>query len=49
MAMEARGYSADKPRSRMDPLVYCRNDKAVYAFSALLLAAAIALRIAGLL
>ena len=49
MAMEARGYSADRPRSRMEPLVYCRNDKAVYAFSVLLLAAAIALRIAGLL
>ena len=49
MAMEARGYSGDRPRSKMYPLRYGRMDSVAYTFSALLLLAAIAGRIAGIL
>ena len=48
MAMEARGYSPDKERSRMFPLTYTRNDMLVYIFSAIFLLTVIAGRIAGI-
>lgn len=49
MAMEARGYSGDKPRSKMYPLKYGRNDMLAYVFSSVLLTAAITMRITGIL
>lgn len=49
MAMEARGYSGEGERSRMYPLVYGKNDAAGYISSIVLLALAVAGRIAGIL
>jgi energy-coupling factor transport system permease protein len=49
MAMEARGYSGDRPRSKMYPLEYGRYDRPAYVFSVLLLILAIAARVAGVL
>lgn len=49
MAMEARGYSGENQRSKMYPLEYGKNDRPAYILSILILAAAIAARIAGVL
>lgn len=49
MAMEARGYSPDKPRSRMFPLAYSSKDRTAYIASIILLAIVIAARIAGVI
>lgn len=49
MAMEARGYSSDNPRSKMYPLEYGGYDRTAYITSVCLLAAAVALRIFGIL
>ncbi len=38
MAMEARGYTGDKPTSRMYPLTYGKNDKLAYSVIFLFLA-----------
>ena len=48
MAMEARGYSSENPRSKMYPLEYGKYDRPAYIFSVLLLVFAIAARIAGI-
>lgn len=48
MAMEARGYSSENPRSKMYPLEYGKYDRTAYIFSILLLVLAIAARIAGI-
>ena len=49
MAMEARGYSGENQRSKMYPLEYGKNDRPAYILGILILAAAIAARIAGVL
>jgi energy-coupling factor transport system permease protein len=49
MAMEARGYNGENPRSKMYPLEYGRYDRPAYIFSVLLLVFAVAARIAGIL
>ena len=49
MAMEARGYSGENQRSKMYPLEYGKNDRPAYILCVLILAAAIAARIAGVL
>ena len=49
MAMEARGYSGENQRSKMYPLEYGKNDRPAYILSILILAVAIAARIAGVL
>lgn len=49
MAMEARGYNSENPRSKMYPLEYGKYDRPAYIFSILLLVLAIAARIAGIL
>jgi energy-coupling factor transport system permease protein len=49
MAMEARGYSGEKPRSKMYPLEYGKYDMPAYIFSILLLALSVAARITGVL
>ena len=48
MAMEARGYSSENPRSKMYPLEYGKYDRSAYIFSVLLLVFAITARIAGI-
>ena len=49
MAMEARGYSGEKERSKMFPLVYGRRDRITYILSVAFLVIVIAARIAGVL